>query len=234
MVAFPSCQTALNIFEARYRVLFNTLLAGEDGLDEELIQREAKHVGSKQFGMCYHNDSGMASIGTILRIDTHVHLPDGRLFVVNQGMERFRVLKVLQQKPVLMCLVEILDEEEDGPAEFESAKELRQLFKELLILNAKIKQRDPTKAPEQLDAWQPREVSYYIASLIAESPTHQQIMLEEDSTSKRMQLQRDLLAGSVSYLRARVALEGAFSAPEAVKDAGEAASPASAVQMDEG
>lgn len=163
-------------------------------------------MGSKQFGMCYHNDSGMASIGTILRIDTHVHLPDGRLFVVNQGesrlsrpscrqraiqlfpqllsvpshscnmllpallgsstvlqqgcclqklafsmalcqlsgidnvehqkslnclwqpvkcgvgslcagMERFRVLKVLQQKPVLMCLVEILDDEEDGPAE---------------------------------------------------------------------------------------------------------------------
>ena len=43
---------------------------------------------------------------------------------------------------------------------------------------------------------------------------------QEDSTSKRMQLQRDLLTGSVSYMRARVALEGAFSAPEAVKDAG--------------
>lgn len=33
------------------------------------------------------------------------------------GMERFRVLRVLQQKPVLMCLVEILDDDEDGPAE---------------------------------------------------------------------------------------------------------------------
>lgn len=36
---------------------------------------------------------------------------------LHTGMERFRVLKVLQQKPVLMCLVEILDDDEDGPAE---------------------------------------------------------------------------------------------------------------------
>ena len=55
-------------------------------LDEDLIQREAKHVGSRQFGMCYFAGGGMASVGTILRIDTHVHHPDGRIFVVSQGV----------------------------------------------------------------------------------------------------------------------------------------------------
>lgn len=70
-------------------------------LDEELIQREAKHMGSKQFGMCYHNDSGMASVGTLLRIDTHVHLPDGRLFVVNQGESEHSALKGLKMQTLM-------------------------------------------------------------------------------------------------------------------------------------
>lgn len=195
-------------------MLFNTLLSGEAGIDEELVQLEAKHVGSKQFGMCFVNKKGMCKVGTTLQISQHLRLDDGRLAVNNQGVERFKVIKVLEERPVLMALVEVLQEEEDeGEVYDELARDVRENFRTLLLLNARAKQREPTQVPEEIDSFRPGALSYYIASLLVESPMHQQVMLEEDSLQKRLEAQKELLVGSVAYVRARLALEGAFAAP---------------------
>ena len=39
-------------------------------------------------------------------------------------------------------------------------------------------QMQPTPVPEEVDMRRPRDLSYYIASLMHESPLHQQVMLE--------------------------------------------------------
>jgi hypothetical protein len=36
-----------------------------------------------------------------------------RRFVTNKGVERFEIVKVIQEKPVLLCEVEVLDEDDD-------------------------------------------------------------------------------------------------------------------------
>jgi ATP-dependent Lon protease len=41
LVAAPGGDVPLQIFEARYRVLFNTLLAGADDVDEGLVDEES-------------------------------------------------------------------------------------------------------------------------------------------------------------------------------------------------
>lgn len=95
---------------------------------------------------CWINsDGGLAAIGTLLRIERHSRLPDGRLAVDNlgarcsrhccgrcskqkschhqtvhvaaAGVQRFRVLRVIEQAPVLMCEVELLEDEDDTSEE---------------------------------------------------------------------------------------------------------------------
>ena len=53
VVALPSATVPLMIFEARYRVLFSTLLAGMPGVEEGLVQAESPFCGTKKFGMCF-------------------------------------------------------------------------------------------------------------------------------------------------------------------------------------
>ncbi len=46
-------------------------------------------------------------------VQEFTNVPDGRLFVTNKGKERFRVINIVKEKPVLVCEVEVLPEEEE-------------------------------------------------------------------------------------------------------------------------
>ncbi|GFH32734.1 Lon N-terminal domain-containing protein, partial [Haematococcus lacustris] len=76
VVALPSQTVPLMIFEARYRVLFSTLLHGEEGVDEGLVQKDSPFAGTKRFGMCFVDKEGrLASVGTTLEIMEFMHVP---------------------------------------------------------------------------------------------------------------------------------------------------------------
>ncbi|KAK9846374.1 hypothetical protein WJX81_002581 [Elliptochloris bilobata] len=206
----------LHIFEARYRVLFNTLLAGAEGLEEGLIQYDKPFCGSRQFGMCWMNsDGGLAAIGTLLRIERHSRMPDGRLAVDNLGVQRFRVLRVLEQAPVLMCEVEMLQDEDDSSEEVQAlAAEVAGAFRDLLQLNHRMGRIQASKDSlvlGELESMRPRDLSFWIGSVFADNSRHQQSLLQEDSTLERLKQEHHVLVGTVSYLRAKLALEGAFS-----------------------
>jgi len=131
----------LHIFEARYRVLFNTLLAGEKAIDEGLVNHELDYVGTKQFGLCYVDKEGnIASVGALLEIEQHQQLEDGRLFVQSTSIQRFKVLDVVEQRPVLVCEVEFLEEtdvEDDGEIKA-LASDVGDLFMKTLKLGLSI------------------------------------------------------------------------------------------------
>ena len=59
VVAFPASPCPLHIFEARYRVLFSTLLKGADDLEEGLIQDDKDFAGTRRFGMCWVSVPGI-------------------------------------------------------------------------------------------------------------------------------------------------------------------------------
>ena len=70
------------------RVLFNTLLNGADDVEQELVDTESPYAGSRKFGMCFTTGRGtMASVGTLLEIERHERLQDGRMLVVSKGSE---------------------------------------------------------------------------------------------------------------------------------------------------
>ena len=64
----------------RYRVLFNTLLAGSPDVEEGLVQADSPFAGSKRFGMCYLDERGrLAAVGTTLEIQDFALEPGGRM-----------------------------------------------------------------------------------------------------------------------------------------------------------
>eukprot|EP00899_Mesostigma_viride_P025003 jgi/Mesvir1/5688/Mv15703-RA.1 len=215
VVAMPGVEVPLHIFEARYRVLFNTLLQGEDGLEEGLIDATSPYAGTKQFGMCFLSDQGMCRVGSLLEIERHEMLAGGRMLIVSTGVKRFRVVNVLKARPVLMAEVEWFEEETDEQAEAdEEVRELgtrvSSLIKDTLRLGYKAKGIEPPpEAPAQLDTLGPRMLSFWVPSLF-DTPLEQQAMLEMDSTKKRLERERDLLQQTLDYLSARIAIKGAF------------------------
>ena len=78
VVLLPSEQLPLHIFEPRYRELI-----------DECIERE------REFGLVHADDDGTREIGTTAAVVEIVRrFPDGRLNVVVEGRERFRVVRL--------------------------------------------------------------------------------------------------------------------------------------------
>eukprot|EP01024_Parvocaulis_polyphysoides_P006400 TRINITY_DN11708_c0_g1_i2.p1 TRINITY_DN11708_c0_g1~~TRINITY_DN11708_c0_g1_i2.p1 ORF type:complete len:293 (-),score=25.67 TRINITY_DN11708_c0_g1_i2:250-1128(-) len=215
LVAFPGADVPLQIFEARYRVLFNTLLAGQKDIDELLVQEESPFKGSQKFGLNFMSERGLVEVGTTLQIQEHTTLDDGRLLVVNKGVERYRIRNVVQEKPVLICEVEILPEDDDQSAvATELQNEVVDLFVNIQKLNLKMKSLgDDTKLvdPNSLKKMSPRMASYWITSLFHNSQMHQQALLEMHSSRERLAKLKDILEQTQKYLTAASALKSAFS-----------------------
>jgi Lon protease-like protein len=101
------------------------------------VQDESPFKGTKRFGMCYVNSQGLSKYGTVLEITSHLVQPDGRLSVLNKGKQRFRLQSVKQEKPVLLCEVEMLEDTCDEETLKESAAKARDLFTNVVRMNAR-------------------------------------------------------------------------------------------------
>ncbi len=182
-------------------MLFNTLLAGADGLEEDLINDESPFKGTRTFGMNFAQTSSMAATGTALHIEEHQRLPDGRMLVNSRGGQRYRVLRVVKELPVLVCEVEWLVDEPDMMTpddDFtlpELAEETRTLFVNTLRLSNKTKgdERDAPELPDELAALSPQELSFWLMRVFAEHPREQQLLLDMTSTRERMERARTVL-----------------------------------------
>jgi len=200
-------------------VLFNTLLDGHPDVEEGLVQKDSPFCGTKKFGMCFVDNEGrLASIGTTLEIVDFAHVKqDGRLFVTNKGRERFQIKSVIKEKPVLLCEVEVLPEDEEidqSPEARELAKEVSDLLRATIKLNVKmnnISASEDALEPEELAELGPRDLSYFIASFFSDVKLLQQNLLEEDSTMARLRREKEILGETVRYYSAASALKMAFS-----------------------
>ncbi|GAB4817835.1 hypothetical protein N2152v2_004881 [Parachlorella kessleri] len=204
IVALPCADVPLQIFEAR--------------LEDGLVNPDKPWCGSRRFGMAFYDpkSQGLASVGTLLEIKEHARLEDGRLMVQNIGRERFRIKKVVEERPVLVCEVEYLPTEEKEAFTEEVHKlagEVAQLFRSVVGLAVRI--RDATLSqeladPAQLTELDPPQMSFWVASLFSGNPYQQQALLEMDSTEERLKEEKELLSGTLKFLSAQAALQGAF------------------------
>jgi Lon protease-like protein len=177
MVLLPTEQVPLHIFEPRYRALI------AECLDQD-----------REFGLVFADEDGLRAIGTRAAVtEVLERFEDGRLNIVVQGRERFRLVEVNEvgeEGSYHTGEVEPLIDQAD-PADDASKERALDLFHRLVDLTG-AEVDEPEDAEEQL--------SFSLAARFEFAPTVKQELLQ--STSERLRLERlcELLDGAVEVV----------------------------------
>ena len=181
------------------------------------MDEDSPFRGTRTFGLNFAFRGALATAGTALRISEFDTLPDGRLYVSSRGGQRYRVLRVIKEQPVLLCEIEWLSDEADVQPEgdlslAELADDVRQLFITTLMFSNKQKGDDrETDLSEELGSLTPTELSFWLMRIFGEHPTEQQKLLEMTSCRERLLASQVVLRETCSYLSATSAIKNAMS-----------------------
>src|SRR5207248_6385785 len=115
LVLLPTERVPLHVFEPRYRELIGECLAE-----------------GREFGLLLGDDEGLREIGTRAAVIEVVdRFPDGRLNVVVEGRERFRLVELTDGRSFATADVEPIDDDDDPPADTD-VERAHELFRELV------------------------------------------------------------------------------------------------------
>ncbi|MGI8972830.1 MAG: LON peptidase substrate-binding domain-containing protein [Gaiella sp.] len=167
MVLLPTEQVPLHIFEPRYRELVS-----------ECVEEE------RPFGLVFADDDGLREVGTEATVVEVVdRFEDGRLNIVVEGGERFRLVELTSGRSFHTGEIEPLVEEDD-PADPGDREHLLTLFARLVEL---------TGAEVELPIEDDVPLSFLVASRFELAPELKQELLQERSERTRLRRLREIL-----------------------------------------
>ena len=162
LVLLPTEQVPLHIFEPRYRELIAECLSDDD-----------------PFGLVYADEDGVREVGTLATVvEVTDRFDDGRLNIVVEGGERFRLVELTDGRSFQTGTVEVVADRDD-PAPQEDVERALALFARLVEL---------TGAEIELPAEALDPASYTIGSRFELAAELKLELLEE--TSERIRLRR--------------------------------------------
>ncbi len=166
VVLFPGTLLPIHIFEERYKTLINGCL--ESG---------------RAFGVIYYTGENFYSTGCSAIVQSVVKkYKDGRMIILTQGQERFRIDAITGDKPYLTGRVEFFDDDPvSDTAELTALSKLAlALFRDSLQLN---KENQKLDIPETVDA---KFLSFLIVAHSDFTLDEKQAFLEMRSTPDRL------------------------------------------------
>ncbi len=168
LVLLPTERVPLHIFEPRYRELI------EESLDQD-----------EPFGVVFADDDGLREIGTRATVtEVTERFEDGRLNIVVEGGDRFRLLELTEGRTFATGRVEPVDDQHD-PAASDDVERALVLFGRLVELTSSAVEPPAAETPE---------LSFAIASCFDFSPDLKQELLDESSERVRLVRLCELLA----------------------------------------
>ena len=175
VVLLPTERIPLHIFEPRYRELINECIE-DDG----------------EFGLVFADEEGVRELGTRARVtDVLERLDDGRLNIVIEGLERFRVERLTQGRSFMTAIVEPVDDEEAPDADPETAARAAGAFRAL----AALAEADTGEIDEDSS-----QLAFELAAQVELAPEAKQGLLELRSEQQRLELVADLLEAARAAL----------------------------------
>jgi Lon protease-like protein len=160
LVLLPTEQVPLHIFEDRYQELIG------ECLEED-----------REFGLVYADDDGIRQIGTrAWVVDVLARFEDGRMNIVVEGRDRFRLLALTSGRSFQTGDVEPV-EDDDDPADHASVDRALLLFERL---------RDLTDSEVEVPSPETFQLSYVLAGRVELATDVKLELLEERSESRRM------------------------------------------------
>jgi Lon protease-like protein len=176
VVLLPTERVPLHIFEPRYKELIGECL--ESG---------------SEFGLVLADDDGLRPVGTRAVVTDVLHrFPDGRMNVVVEGGERFRLVRMTSGRSFQTAEVEPLDDDE-----IEADADARVLALERYSSLAAATGTEP----EDLDA-DSSALSFEIAARVDFGPELKQQLLETRSERQRLDALAGLLEEAAQAVRA--------------------------------
>jgi Lon protease-like protein len=175
LVLLPGERVPLHIFEPRYKELIGECLAEE-----------------RPFGVVLADDSGLHEVGTQASvIEVLERFDDGRLNIVVEGGDRFRVVELTSGRAFQTGEVEDVEDDEVG-VDDEAAERAVALFRELRELVGSDVE-DPEGGEPAL--------SFALASRVDFGVDPKQRLLELRSEAERLALVTELLEGALTAVR---------------------------------
>jgi len=175
-VLFPKTPMPLFIFEERYRIMVREVIAGSGELVIALMR---EGMGFRQTGI-----SAVHSVACLGKIESYEELKGGKYNIVVVGVQRVRLIRIVDKTPYRLAEVEILEDVEGvGNSEeiVQRQTNLGGLFSEFTELAAGI-QPQATDLMPQLDF----ESLVNMVAMTLNLPIEQkQALLERDAPSLR-------------------------------------------------
>ncbi|HZQ65687.1 MAG TPA: LON peptidase substrate-binding domain-containing protein [Gaiellaceae bacterium] len=175
LVLLPGERVPLHIFEDRYRELVG----------------ECLNQG-REFGLILENDDGLREVGTrtaiVQLIDT---FEDGRMNVLVEGRDRFRLVELTEGRSFMTAEVEPLEDDDDPPSAEEVAR-AAEIFRRLVAVAEAEDIEEPDEGSPQL--------SFQIASRVDFGHDLKQELLELRSEAARLRRLSELLEQAVEAL----------------------------------
>jgi ATP-dependent Lon protease len=160
LVLLPTEQVPLHIFEPRYRELIAECLDAE-----------------QPFGLVYADDDGLRRIGTLATVvEVTDRFEDGRMNVVVEGGERFRLVDLTDGRSFHTGNVETLEDDDDPPPPADVERALA-VFRRLV---------DLTGAEVEVPTDVTTQPSFEIGSRFELAPELKLELLEEVSERRRL------------------------------------------------
>ena len=174
LVLLPTERVPLHIFEPRYKELVGECL------------REGR-----EFGLLLEDDEGRREIGTRASVVEVLQIfDDGRMNVVVEGRERFRLVEVTKGRSFLTGDVEPVDDDDDPPAATDVERAL-ELFRRLVeVADADVDE------PEELAG----SVSFELAARIDFGHGLKQELLELTSERRRLRRLAELIERAIEAI----------------------------------
>jgi len=175
-VVFPMTLIPLAAAQARSLRLIDEVMA-TDRTVALVMQKDADKEGA--------GADDILEIGTIATIHQMMRVPDGSVRLAVQGVERMRVLQVIQEEPYLVARVQRIPEATEDSVEIQALmRNTLDLFKRLVALVPHL--------PDELVAHalnvdeDPRHLVYLVAMNLRMEPTERQELLEIDSIKVKL------------------------------------------------
>ena len=191
-VLFPGASLPLQIFEERYKVMIQHCLDSDSKFGVVLIK-----AGSE-----VRDPAIPYSTGTMAHIVQVNRVEGGRMFVSVTGQQRFQIKDITQDRPYIAAQVELLQDEAEVPVSSPDVEAFRQAVTRYLGLALGLR---GGWIREAVSPTEPVALSYFVAGILQVELPEKQALLEESSTSKRLETELGLLGREAEKLKRSVA-----------------------------
>lgn len=175
LVLLPEEVVPLHIFEERYKLMIS-----------ECLDRDT------EFGILWMSDDGLREIGCTARVTELLEqMEDGRMNVLVQGAEPFRLLRRIDDLPYPAGDVELLDEEEEGEPDALAGAGARERYADLVE-----RVTDSRPAAGDLDSLD----AYGMAATLDFELDAKQTLLELRSESGRLERLTELFGTTIERI----------------------------------